>query len=144
MFFDTPDSRPGMKPKVIEVDIFRDDIGKELIALDHGCYICGRIYCTAGTVRKHIRNVHGYDIPARPNNLNRPMEINYYYKLRKNTDYYDVIHYACPSCWFHCPLDDLALFTDHTLVEHKPKPIVSERNDKNDIDVGINSRICCD
>ncbi|KAI9262822.1 hypothetical protein EDC94DRAFT_499853, partial [Helicostylum pulchrum] len=76
---------------------------KYLIALDYGCYICSHIYCSAGTLRKHIRNVHGYDIDARQSSLNRPMDINYYYKLRKNTDYCDVIHYACPSCWFHCP-----------------------------------------
>ncbi|KAI8079386.1 hypothetical protein BDF21DRAFT_463458 [Thamnidium elegans] len=144
MSYDRPVSRSGMKPEGDAVDTIRDHTGKDLIALDYGCYICGRIYSTPATARKHVRNIHGYNIPGRTNCLTRPMAVNHYYVSRKDANYYDVIHYACPSCWFHCPLDELDLLLDHTIIEHNPRPVMLESDEEHDMDIGTDSRICCD
>ncbi|KAI9252559.1 hypothetical protein EDC94DRAFT_496788, partial [Helicostylum pulchrum] len=76
---------------------------KDLIALNHGCYICGNVYSSAGYVLDHIYNTHGFDIPARMPSVRRPQDRQYDYVISRDTEEFDEEHYACPSCWFHCP-----------------------------------------
>ncbi|KAI8079385.1 hypothetical protein BDF21DRAFT_463457 [Thamnidium elegans] len=122
------------------VDTIEDNTGKYLIALDHGCYICGHVYSSAATARNHIRNIHGYNILSRINGINRPLDRNYNYVMRKDTDKYDEAHYACPSCWFHCPMDELAVFHDHTIKQHRPGRIIIESENEYGMDMDVDNR----
>ncbi|GAA5805925.1 hypothetical protein HPULCUR_011451 [Helicostylum pulchrum] len=119
---------------------FDDDISNYVVALCDGCYICCDTYSSAGTARSHIRNIHGFDIPSRINGADRPLDIYYEYVTPTHTDEYDELHYACPFCWFHCPMDEPGVFYDHTIVKHNPRRITIGDENKYDRDTGTSSR----
>ncbi|KAG2229488.1 hypothetical protein INT48_003850 [Thamnidium elegans] len=137
--YDGPRIQYGIEPKSYVVDRLKDLLDKDLVILDHGCYICGRVFSSAAATRTHIKNVHGYDIPGRFNGVKRPLNKNYNYSTRIETDEYDEAHYACPSCWFHCPMDELAVFHDHTIKQHSPGCIITGSGNKHDMDMGTSS-----
>ncbi|GAA5806257.1 hypothetical protein HPULCUR_011788 [Helicostylum pulchrum] len=127
-------------PKNLTVDTIDDNTAKVLIALHHGCYICGQFYRTPSTALNHVRTVHGRDIPGRGRGKARPIKKCYQYVMRMDTDDFDEAHYSRPSCWFHCPLNEIVLFQDHTIKEHNPKPITIGSDDEYGTKKGTKSR----
>lgn len=116
-----------------------NDTRKYVIALYAGCYICGHTSSSADTAWNHVRNMHRFDIPSRVNDVNRPLDRYYDYVLCDDTDEYDEAHFACPSCWFHCPMKEPAVFYDHTIVEHDPRRIIIEDTNEYDINTGTSN-----
>lgn len=96
------------------------------IFLKHACYICGNTYSGAQQTIRHIKDVHGYDIPSRAIGANRSASREYEYVKTKEEEggeddqVVPDTHYACPSCWFHCPEDDLEVLDTHINDEHDP------------------------
>lgn len=117
-------------------DIEEENTNTTLIALENGCFICGNFYSSPGGLRKHISNVHGYDIPARMSGVKRPKDLYYDYIMSSNTGGYDQLHFACPYCWFHCPADELLILYDHTVEQHEPNKYEVEDN----MDTSMNNR----
>ncbi|GAA5817202.1 hypothetical protein MFLAVUS_010745 [Mucor flavus] len=132
-------TQPGIKPKSYIVDKMKDFLDKDLVILDHGCYICGRVFSSAAAARGHVKSIHRYNIPGRSNGVKRPLHRNYNYSTRTDTDEYDGLHYACPSCWFHCPLDRLDELHDHTMEQHNPSLHIPKSEGKYDADVDSGS-----
>ncbi|GAA5805926.1 hypothetical protein HPULCUR_011452 [Helicostylum pulchrum] len=128
-------SQPGVKPKSYIIEKMKDLLDKDLVILDHGCYVYGRVFSSAAAARGHIKSMHGYDIPGRFVGIKRPPHNNYNYSTRTDTDEYDEAHYACPSCWFHCAKDQLAELHDHTVQQHNPRLINLESKEKYDLDI---------
>ncbi|GAA5807216.1 hypothetical protein MFLAVUS_000571 [Mucor flavus] len=124
-------SRSGANPRAYVVDKIEEKVGKDLVALNHGCYICGNVYSSAAYVLDHVYNTHGIDLPARRPNIRRPQDRQYDYVMGKDAVEYDEEHYACPSCWFHCPMDELEVFHAHTVEEHDPVRIRPEFEEEN-------------
>lgn len=92
--------------------------------------MCGNVYSSAVGTLNHIRNAHGYDIPARRvEGKSRPLENDY-----------DEEHYACLACWFHCSMDELPVLHYHTIMQHSPRPIITERERNNYMYTRTNSR----
>ncbi|KAI7895533.1 uncharacterized protein EV154DRAFT_398546, partial [Mucor mucedo] len=86
------------------------------IYLQHTCYICGNAMSGGTQTINHIKAVHGYEIPSRAVGYKRPQDNDQEYV--RDMSNADVLHYACPSCWFHCPEDDLEALNEHTRDEH--------------------------
>lgn len=94
---------------------------KERVCLAHGCYICGNILSNASSTRNHIARIHGMHIPPREPSVRRPQDKDYAFVSQGEE--YDSDHYACPSCWYHCPQTNLDSLNKHTLLEHDPQSI---------------------
>lgn len=124
-------SRSGMNPRAYVVDKVDEKVGKDLIALNHGCYICGNVYSSAAYVLDHVYGTHGIDLPARRPSVRRPQDRQFDYVMGKDATEYDEEHYSCPSCWFHCPMDELKVFHAHTVEEHDPVRIRPESEEEN-------------
>lgn len=91
---------------------------KERMYVENTCYICGNILSGASQTLGHIERMHGYSLPSREVGRRRPQDRNYEYVRDKNMEY-DIAHYGCPSCWFHCSEDDLDALNKHTRDEHE-------------------------
>ncbi|GAA5814904.1 hypothetical protein MFLAVUS_008407 [Mucor flavus] len=59
--------------------------------------------------------------------------------MRMDTDEYDKAHYSYPSCWFHCPLEEMAAFQDHTIMERNPRRTTIDSEEEDDMYMGTNS-----
>ncbi|KAI8971666.1 hypothetical protein BDF20DRAFT_915446 [Mycotypha africana] len=99
---------------------------KELVNFEYPCYICGTILSRPKICIDHVRRVHGYELPVRGVGQNRPSDPVYEFQNNPNGEY-DVQHYACPSCWYHCPETGLRELKQHTQEEHHPKIVDSEK-----------------
>ncbi|KAI8082221.1 hypothetical protein BDF21DRAFT_398329 [Thamnidium elegans] len=131
-------SQTDTRPRAYVVDKIEERVGKPLIALNHGCYICGNVYSSATYALDHVYNAHRIDLPSRIPSVRRPQDRQYDYIMARDAADYDEEHYACPCCWFHCPLDELEIFHIHTVDEHNPMRIAPESEDENGM--GTNSR----
>lgn len=100
---------------------------RERVCLSHGCYVCGSVLSTASAARNHIARIHGMYLPPRDVGSRRPQENDCVFVPHDENR--DSDHYACPSCWFHCPYEELDILNDHTLDEHDPQPILNQDND---------------
>lgn len=91
---------------------------------EHACYICGNILSSAVSAINHIRRIHGYELPRRQVGHNRPSNNEYEYVRGKDTEV-DELHFACCSCWFTCPEDELGLqdLNSHVREEHDPQKV---------------------
>jgi hypothetical protein len=89
---------------------------KVSVHLLHPCYDCYDFFCSPQSVIKHIKARHGVEISGRQPGKSRPLSKSYYYEKSP----YDgsVIHYACPSCWFHCSESAEDAFTRHVIENH--------------------------
>jgi Pyruvate/2-oxoacid:ferredoxin oxidoreductase delta subunit len=104
------------------------------------CYICGNNFSKAVVVIDHVRRIHGYDLPRRRQGYKRPQNKNAEYVRDKNGewDYQDL---ACPSCWFHCPEEELRELNQHTRDTHDPiKVDISKDDDDGYISAGSGGR----
>lgn len=100
---------------------------KPVLSFEYPCYICGYIFSRAKIVLNHIHNLHGYELPTRSVGHRRPPDPRYIYQYDPTGDY-DERHYACASCWFHCPNDTLEEIADHVVTVHKPKNVDPTKN----------------
>lgn len=100
---------------------------KQVVKLEYACYICGDILSAAKVVIDHVKRIHGIEIPSRQVGRNRPSSKEYEYLRDSNGDF-DLLHYSCASCWYHCPETDLTELRDHYVEEHNPKNVSSGRN----------------
>lgn len=91
---------------------------KLVVNIVYPCYICGNQYRFAKQMIDHISNVHGYILEPRPRSYGRPDEAHFKFERILNGPW-DIQHYGCPSCWFHCSLDIEELMA-HILGEHDP------------------------
>jgi hypothetical protein len=96
----------------------------QTIAFQYPCYICREVFFTEINVNSHVICHHGFMLNERPNGINkRPYEANYEYQEfplpKESID--AVIHSACPSCWYHCPIEDFTEFEEHIQNVHEPQ-----------------------
>ncbi|KAL9540535.1 hypothetical protein MBANPS3_009626 [Mucor bainieri] len=81
-------------------------------------------------VINHVESIHGYKLPSRQVGHKRPQDPHYEYNNNpESDDDYDTSHYACSSCWFHCPEAGLKELSDHVNRVHRPKNVNPEKND---------------
>ncbi|KAI8639266.1 hypothetical protein BD408DRAFT_421673 [Parasitella parasitica] len=107
----------------------RKQTNKEVLAFTYPCYICGNILYKAKQAINHIQAVHGYKLPVRAVGHKRPKDLQYEYENSPvSSDDYDVSHYACSSCWFHCPEAGLKELSDHVNQVHHPENIDPSKN----------------
>jgi hypothetical protein len=74
---------------------------------------------------RHVRDVHGIDLPHRRTGIHRPANARFNYA---QTDYDDT-HLACPSCWYHTEnIDELRahIEVEHDAIVVETKPFVYE------------------
>ncbi|KAK4516462.1 A_deaminase domain-containing protein [Mucor velutinosus] len=110
---------------------------KEVITFTYPCYICGNILSKARQAINHVEVIHGYKLPVRQVGHKRPQDPHYEYNNDPDTvDDYDVSHYACASCWFHCPEAGLKELSDHVNQVHHPENVDPEKNKHGEIKGG--------
>ncbi|KAG2199901.1 hypothetical protein INT46_008040 [Mucor plumbeus] len=110
---------------------------KEVLTFTYPCYICGNILGKGRQVINHIEAIHGYKLPARSVGHKRPPDTLYEYKNDPSSrEEYDLSHYACSSCWFHCPEAGLKELSDHINATHHPENVDSTKNKNGEIKGG--------
>ncbi|GAN01078.1 hypothetical protein MAM1_0004c00509 [Mucor ambiguus] len=110
---------------------------KEVLTFTYPCYICGNILSKARQAISHVEVIHGYKLPVRQVGHKRPQDPHYEYNNDPETDDdYDVSHYACASCWFHCPEAGLKELSDHVNEAHHPDNVKPEKNKHGEIKGG--------
>ncbi|KAK4520979.1 uncharacterized protein ATC70_006863 [Mucor velutinosus] len=97
----------------------------QAIAFQYPCYICKEIFSTAVDVKSHVICVHYYSLPelASDAGQTRPAEDNLEFKEfpQSKEDAKDLVfHSACPSCWYHCPTQDVIELEIHVIDVHNP------------------------
>ncbi|KAI9483914.1 MAG: hypothetical protein EXX96DRAFT_448472, partial [Benjaminiella poitrasii] len=90
---------------------------KEIVSFEYPCYICGNILSRARLVIDHVKRVHGYELPVRHVGHHRPVDPEYEFQNDPNGKS-EVVHYACASCWFHCPEAGLGELAEHYETAH--------------------------
>lgn len=109
-----------------------EDYKTQKIALEHPCYICGRVLSRAQRAISHLEKIHGYRINSRSVGVNRLKDPNYtYVNDPKTRSEFEAYHCACPSCWYHCPCDEDALtaLADHIKEAHHPLNVNPGKNE---------------
>ncbi|KAI8337814.1 hypothetical protein EDC96DRAFT_523419 [Choanephora cucurbitarum] len=94
---------------------------KETVKLDYACYICKSILSKPAQVIQHVERIHGYRLPRRHVGHRRPADPNYHFVSEGDMEEAEISHYACASCWFHCPETGIAELADHVMKEHAPQ-----------------------
>lgn len=94
---------------------------KEIVNIQYPCYICANEYSGARQVISHVENMHGYILNPRQIGHHRPPSNKYSYEndIKKK---WDVQHFGCPSCWFHCP-QNFETLMQHIMIEHEPAKV---------------------
>jgi hypothetical protein len=138
-------SNKGKEKQSTTSSTAKEDKEKARILLKHTCYVCGNTYSGAQQTIRHVKDIHGFDMPSRPIGKNRPSSEEYEY-IKKKDDNGQVLpeeHYACPSCWYHCPDYDLKALYKHTQDEYDPidlNPTTgAKENDDDDSDDNNNN-----
>lgn len=95
------------------------------LRLVYPCHICKNTnsgYGKASTMLKHVRDVHGIDLPSRRIGIRRPANSVFNYQTdTQQGDEYET-HLACPSCWYHT--ENIHNLKTH--IEEKHDPIAVE------------------
>lgn len=102
---------------------------KCVVSFEYPCYICGYIMSKPKTVIDHVKRIHGYEIPTRHVGHKRPPDTEFDYQNNPKGEF-DVQHYSCASCWFHCPESGLAELQEHYNTSHKPKNVDPSKNEE--------------
>lgn len=97
----------------------------QAIAFQYPCYLCKEVFSTAVDVKSHIICVHHYYFPELVSDTGdiRPAEDNVEFKELpcSEEDAKDLVfHSACPSCWYHCPAQDVLELEVHIIEVHGP------------------------
>ncbi|KAG1345584.1 hypothetical protein G6F62_004106 [Rhizopus arrhizus] len=89
---------------------------KQLVQLANTCYLCDDDYnfSTPSSLKKHLQNVHGVNVPSRKITDRRPVSKKYDYTLEQSDDI--PVHHACFACFFHTP--SLSRLGEHMKREH--------------------------
>lgn len=108
----------------------------QAIAFQYPCYICREMFFTEIDVNSHVICHHGFMLHERPNGINkRPYDANYEYQEfplpKESLD--AVIHSACSSCWYHCPVEDFTEFEEHIQDVHKPQHYLTSKYHSSEI-----------
>jgi Pyruvate/2-oxoacid:ferredoxin oxidoreductase delta subunit len=96
----------------------KKDQQKIRVHLKDACFFCGRNMSSAKQTINHNIRIHGYKLPTRKQGSKRP-ESKLFEFVREKNGNWDSEELACPSCWFHCPENDLDVLYQHTLQEHE-------------------------
>lgn len=97
------------------------DLNKIDVYLEYPCFICGLVLGSARRSIEHVRKIHNYEIPFRPKDqVKRPRHHRFFYVREKNGKF-TITENACPSCWFHCPLQELEVLNEHVRDSHSPR-----------------------
>ncbi|KAG2229765.1 hypothetical protein BDF21DRAFT_498283 [Thamnidium elegans] len=102
----------------------KNKLDKISVHLEYACFICGIILSSSKTCINHVEAIHRYLIPFRPAGR-RPENSNFSY-VRDPNGPWTIEEYACPSCWYHSPSDDLEALNEHIREEHNPTRIMKE------------------
>ncbi|CEP10536.1 hypothetical protein [Parasitella parasitica] len=107
------------------------------IAFQYPCYMCKEVLFTAIDVMSHVICEHGFMLHQRPEASRviggeiRPPEKGYEYMefpfLKEETDSV-MIRSACPSCWYHCAVEDFEEFKKHIKEAHDPQHYMFHHN----------------
>ncbi|KAG0744036.1 hypothetical protein G6F57_001503 [Rhizopus arrhizus] len=89
---------------------------KQLVQLANTCYLCDDDYnfSTPSSLKKHLQNVHGVNVPSRKITDRRPVSKKYDYTLEQSDDV--PVHHACFACFFHT--SSLSHLGEHMKREH--------------------------
>lgn len=110
---------------------------KEVLTFTYPCYICGNILGKGRQVINHVEAIHGYRLPIRSVGHRRPQDTLYEYNNNpSSSEEYDISHYACSSCWFHCPEAGLKELSDHVNATHHPENVDPIKNKNGEIKGG--------
>lgn len=97
------------------------DLNKIEVYLEYPCFICGLVLGSAKSSIEHVNKIHSYEIPYRPKDqVKRPRHHRFFY-VRDKSGQYTITENACPSCWFHCPVQDLDCLNEHVREMHSPR-----------------------
>lgn len=102
--------------------------GKPRVHLLDTCYICGNNFSSARQTIIHVRRIHGYGLPSRRQGHKRPQN-KYMAYVRERNGQWDHEEIACPSCWFHCPEENLTDLNDHIHQVHVPNKVDPTKED---------------
>lgn len=102
---------------------------KAVVNFEYPCYLCSYIMSKPKVVIDHVRRIHGYEIPTRQVGHRRPPDAEFDYQNDPKGDY-DLQHYSCASCWFHCPETGIEELKNHYLITHKPKNVDPSKNEE--------------
>lgn len=98
---------------------------KVKVNIQYPCFICA-INENFGVkqVIDHIQNTHGYILsPRQSDHGGDRLSTSNCSSLEDDIKQkWDVQHFGCPSCLFHCPRE-LEMLLDHIMIEHKPTKI---------------------
>jgi hypothetical protein len=111
---------------------------KMIVHVMYPCYICANEYSGAKQVINHVQTMHGCILYPRAIGYHRPSE-NYYEFENDIKKKWNVQHFGCPSCWFHCPknFEDLM---EHIMSKHEPAKIegfVHNNLDENELESDV-------
>jgi ribosomal protein L44E len=95
------------------------------IALVYTCTKCQDALSNASHLIHHYKTIHQIHLPARKPCIVRPRERNMTFQRHRGCLGYDMEHYACPSCWFHCNVDSEGF---DSLVDHVKRHIKRENH----------------
>lgn len=104
---------------------------RPMLHLVYPCHICKYSetgYSKATTMLRHIRDIHGIDLPHRRTGIRRPANPRFNYQTNMEIEYDDT-HLACPSCWYHTEdIDELRehIAENHDSIVVETKPFVYE------------------
>lgn len=97
------------------------DLNKIEVYLEYPCFICGLVLGSAKSSIEHVKKIHSYEISYRPKDqVKRPRHHRFFY-VRDKSGQYTITENACPSCWFHCPVQDLDCLNEHVRETHCPR-----------------------
>jgi hypothetical protein len=108
---------------------------KVIVNIQYPCYICANEYSGARQVINHVENMHGYILNPRQIGHHRPQSNHYSFENDVKKEW-DVQHFGCPSCWFHCPKNFETLM-EHIMEEHEPAKVegfVQKNRDEDEFD----------
>lgn len=106
----------------------KKNLEKISVYLEYACFVCGSILGSAKSSINHAKIIHGYVIPARPVGSRRPRNSKFEY-VADQSGPWTIEEYACPSCWFHSPADDLEALNEHIREEHDPVKVENKNMD---------------
>ncbi|KAI7904596.1 uncharacterized protein BX663DRAFT_322147 [Cokeromyces recurvatus] len=95
------------------------------VFIEYHCHVCNERLSTAPVLIKHLEKFHSIQIERRKPGKNRPKDVKYEFKKKKeaNTNY--VIHFGCPTCWFHCE-PNYQTIAEHIKNEHVDNQVTNK------------------
>lgn len=87
---------------------------KQVFHLIYPCFLCEVVFDGQQTILTHMNDTHGYYIPPRPPDVQRPLDEEFLFQQNPSNQE----RYACPACWFHCESGNMRELRLHTVHMH--------------------------